>query len=207
VSKSRVETLSDGIFAIAITLLVLTIPQPENYRDLGHELARRWPSMAAYVVSFAVIGIMWLNHHSIFQRFERVDRPLFYINLLLLATIVFIPYPTGVLGEALRLGEGARVAAVAYSITMTINAYTWALLWLYAIRGRRLLEPDFPESQRATATLLFTIGTVVYTASIGVAFIDPYACLAFHAALAVYYALDPVSRRASRAGVGGPDTR
>jgi uncharacterized membrane protein len=204
-SKSRVETLSDGIFAIAITLLVLTIPQPGNYRDLGHELALRWPSMAAYVVSFGVIGIMWLNHHSIFRHFERVDRPLFYCNLLLLLTIVFIPYPTGVLGEALQRGEGARVAAVAYSITMAINAYSWALLWLYASRGRRLLEPGFPEAERVTASVLFTIGTVVYTASIGVALVSAYACLAFHALLAVYYALDPLSRRAARAGSSRPE--
>src|SRR5205085_2013783 len=128
--------------------------------------------------------------------FERIDRPLFYANLLLLLTIVFIPYPTGVLGEALRRGEGARVAAVAYSITMTVNAYTWALLWLYASRGRRLLEPAFPESQRVTATVLFTIGPALYTLSIGIAFVDPYACLAFHGIVAVYYALDPLSRRA-----------
>lgn len=196
-SKSRVETLSDGIFAIAITLLVLTIPQPDNYRHLGHELARRWPSLAAYVVSFGIIGIMWLNHHSIFSNFERVDRGLFYLNLLLLLTIVFIPYPTGVLGEALRRGDGARVAAVAYSITMTVNAYAWAALWLYASRRRRLLEPGFPEPRRATATFAFTIGTIVYTLSIGVALLDAYACLTFHALLAVYYALDPLSRRAA----------
>lgn len=197
-SKSRVEMLSDGIFAIAITLLVLTIPPPTDYRHLGHELANRWPSLAAYAVSFGVIGIMWLNHHSVFGNFARVDRGLFYLNLALLMTIVFLPYPTGVLGEALRRGEGARVAAVAYSVTMTVNAYAWGAVWLYASGRRRLLEPEFPEDRRAGATLAFTVGTILYTLSIGVALLNAYACLAFHGLLAVYYALDPLSRRASR---------
>src|SRR5881227_1022810 len=94
VGKGRVEAFSDGVFAIAITLLVLTIPQPHDFRHLVHSLTDLWPNLAAYVVSFAVIGIMWLNHHSIFSAFERIDRGLFYLNLLLLMTITFLPYPT-----------------------------------------------------------------------------------------------------------------
>jgi uncharacterized membrane protein len=197
-SKERVETLSDGVFAIAITLLVLTIAQPDRYSDLAQQLADRWPAFAAYVVSFAVIGIMWFNHHSIFAHFERVDRGFVYLNLLLLMTIVFIPYPTGIFGQALRKGEGAQTAAVFYSVVMTVNAFAWSALWVYASRGRRLLSPDFPEAQRGVATVLFTIGSALYTITIGVAFISAYACLAFHAILAVYYALDPLSRRAAR---------
>ena len=199
-SKARVEAFSDGVFAIAITLLVLTIAQPADYHHLARQLADRWPSLAAYVVSFIVIGIMWLNHHSIFGHFGRVDRGLVYLNLLLLLTVVFIPYPTGVFGEALRRGEGARVAAVVYSATMTLNAYSWAALWLYASARRRLLAESFPEEARRTATLLFVVGTFAYTISIGVALINAYACLAFHGLLAVYYALDPLSRGAASVG-------
>jgi uncharacterized membrane protein len=195
--------VSDGIFAIAITLLVLTIAPPKDYRHLASQLGGQWPSFAAYVVSFAVIGIMWFNHHSIFVHFERVDRAFFYLNLLLLMTIAFLPYPTGVLGQALGTGHGARTAAVFYSATMTINAFAWSALWLYASLGRRLLHPSFPEEQRAMATVLFTLGTVVYVLSIGVAFVSAYACLTFHAVLAVYYALDPLSRRAARAAPSG----
>src|SRR5437764_4783488 len=125
-NKSRVEAFSDGVFAIAITLLVLTIAEPGSYGDLGHQLWERWPSLAAYVVTFAVIGIMWLNHHSIFNNLERVDRPLVYLNHLLLLTVVFLPYPTGVLGEALRQGKGTTVAAVVYTVAMAVNAYCWA---------------------------------------------------------------------------------
>ncbi|HZB97993.1 MAG TPA: TMEM175 family protein [Candidatus Sulfotelmatobacter sp.] len=198
-NKGRIEAFSDGVFAIAITLLILTIAPPDNYRDLPHQLADRLPSLAAYVVSFTVIGIMWLNHHSIFAHFAKVDRPLLYLNLLLLMTVAFLPYPTEVFGRALREGEGARTAAAVYSITMAINAYAWAALWLYASQRRRLLSTAFPEAQRGIATVLFSVGTVVYTVSIGVAFLSPFACLAFHAALAIYYAFDPLSRRAARA--------
>jgi uncharacterized membrane protein len=204
VNKSRLEAFSDGVFAIAITLLVLTIAQPTNYHDLAHELANRWPALAAYTVSFVVIGIMWLNHHSIFGHLAQVDRPLIYLNLLLLLTVVFIPYPTGILGEALRQQEGARVAAVVYSVTMVLNAYAWGALWLYASTGRRLLHDDFPEPQRGTATVAFTIGAVMYTLAVGLAFINAYACLVFHGLLASYYALDPLSRRAANSNKADP---
>jgi uncharacterized membrane protein len=195
-STTRLETFSDGVFAIAITLLVLTIAQPSNYHHLSHDLASRWPSLAAYLVSFAVIGIMWLNHHTFFSHIDHVDRALIYLNLLLLMTIAFIPYPTGVLGQALARGAGARTAAVFYSTTMFLNACCWTAMWLYSSAGRRLLAPEFPETQRRRSTLLFTAGGGVYAVAIGIAFVSAYACLAFHGALAVYYALDPLSRGA-----------
>jgi uncharacterized membrane protein len=197
-NKARLEAFSDGIFAIAITLLVLTISQPSNYHDLGHELASRWPSFAAYVVSFAVIGIMWLNHHSIFSHIGQVDRGLILFNLLLLLTIAFLPYPTGVFGQALREQSGTTVAAVFYSCTMAVNALAWAALWLYASTNRRLLVATFPESERHMATLLFTIGTFAYILAVGVAFLSPIASLTIQGVFAVYYALDPVSRRVAR---------
>jgi uncharacterized membrane protein len=205
VSKARVEAVTDGIFAIAITLLVLTIAQPDDDRRLTHQLVQRWPSLAAYVVSFAVIGIMWFNHHSIFGHIARVDRPLFYLNLFLLMTVAFLPYPTGVLGQALGRGEGTRAAAVFYSATMVVNAFAWSALWLYASTDRRLLERAFPEARRVAATIAFTSGTVAYVVALAVALINAYACLAFHGALALYYALDPLSRRAAGSGSEAPD--
>jgi uncharacterized membrane protein len=195
VNRARLETFSDGVFAIAITLLVLTITAPTDYGHLGAELLDRWPALAAYVVSFVVIGIMWLNHHSLFTRFATVDRPLFYLNLAVLLTVVLLPYPTGVLGEALRRGEGAHEAAVFYSALMTVNAWCWAGLWLYASAGRRLLVEDYPESERRPATIAFTGGTVLYTLTIVVALVSPVACLAAHGVLALWYAFDPLATR------------
>jgi uncharacterized membrane protein len=196
--KGRVEAFSDGVFAIAITLLVLTIPTPNDFKHLGTELANRWPAYAAYLVSFAVIGIMWVNHHTVFNHFARLDRNVVYLNLVLLATVVFVPYPTGIFGEALQRGEGERVAAVFYSMVMTVNAVAWAAVWLYGSSARRLLDPAFPEEQRRTATVLFTIGPFFYFGTIVVGLINAYACLAVHGALAVYYALDPLARWVTR---------
>jgi uncharacterized membrane protein len=196
--KGRLEAFSDGVFAIAITLLVLTIRQPVHYRHLGTELVDQWPAYAAYLVSFAVIGIMWVNHHTVFDHFERLDRNVVYLNLTLLATIVLIPYPTQVFGEALQRGEGERVAAGFYSIVMTLNALCWTAVWLYGSSRRRLLGPDFPEDQRRTATILFNFGSVIYLLTIGVGLVNAYACLAVHGALAVYYALDPLARWVSK---------
>jgi uncharacterized membrane protein len=197
-SKSRLESFSDGIFAFAITLLVLTIAQPTDYRELSHQLASRWPSLIAYMVSFVVIGIMWLNHHSLFRHFEHVDRGVVYINMLLLMTITFLPYPTGVLGQALARGQGAQTAAVVYAVTMAVNAWAWSALWLYGSHRRRLLHEDFPEGERGTATLMFTIGVVMYTLAVGVAFLNAYAFLILQAAFALYYAIDPITRRPKR---------
>jgi uncharacterized membrane protein len=203
VNKTRIEAFSDGVFAIAITLLVLTVAQPRTYQNLTHVLATQWPSLAAYIVSFAVIGIMWVNHHSVFTHLDHVDRGLLYINLLLLMTIAFLPYPTGVLGQALAKGQGTRSAAVLYGIVMAVNACMWGLMWLYASGHRRLLRADFPENERGTATLLFTWGVIAYTLAVGVAFLNAYAFLALQGALAVYYAFDPISRRAARSGQRG----
>jgi len=157
-NKERLETFSDGVFAIAITLLVLTIAQPSNYSALTHQLSKRWPSFAAYAVSFVVIGIMWLNHHTIFSHLDRIDSGLFYLNLLLLMTIVFIPYPTGVFGEALRRGQGARTAAIFYTAVMAVNACVWAALWLYASVGRRLLGAELPGVPEADSHHAFHRG-------------------------------------------------
>jgi uncharacterized membrane protein len=197
-SKSRLETFSDGVFAIAITLLVLTIAEPSNYNQLAHQLGQRWPDFAAYVVSFLVIGIMWLNHHTIFRYLEYVDRKLIYLNLFLLMTIAFLPYPTGVFGRALAHGTGATTAAVFYSVTMFLNACCWAGLWLHASKGRLLLGPEFPEGNRRKMTLLFAGGGGAYAIGIGIAFVNAFACLAFHGALAMYYALDPLARGTDR---------
>jgi uncharacterized membrane protein len=149
---------------------------------------------------------MWLNHHSVFTHFERIDRGLVYLNMLLLMTITFLPYPTGVLGDALARGRGTRTAAVVYAVTMAVNALAWAALWLYGSHKRRLLRPSFPEEERALATLLFTVGVVIYVLAVGVAFWNAYAFLGLQAALALYYALDPVTRRPGRQkrGGGGP---
>src|SRR5439155_2102750 len=118
-SSARVEAFSDGVFAIAITLLVLDIhvPAPESVGDdgLGAALAHAWPSYFAYLVSFLVIGIIWINHHSMFTMVRRVDRPVLFVNLTLLLFVSALPFPTKLLAEYLTEGGGSsHVAAAVY---------------------------------------------------------------------------------------------
>src|SRR3954468_8377027 len=116
-SKARLEAFSDGVFAIAITLLVLEIkvPSPHGGHSLAHGLVELWPSYAGFAVSFITIGIIWVNHHAVFANVESVDRALLFRNLLLLLTVSFIPFPTAVMAEYLRAGNGQDVAVSFYA--------------------------------------------------------------------------------------------
>src|SRR5919204_3710698 len=130
-STGRVEAFSDGVFAIAITLLILIIEPPSGGHALGHDLLRLWPSYLAYATSFVTVGIMWVNHHVLFRHFARADRPLLFLNILLLMLIAFVPFPTRVAAEFIRSADDRRAAALLYGTTMTITAILFISLWLY----------------------------------------------------------------------------
>ena len=112
---ARLETFSDGVFAIAATLLILEIKLPEGGQSLTHQLLHLWPSYSAYAVSFLTIGIMWINHHTLFRQVGRVDRTFLAINVIFLMVIAFIPFPTHVL--AAHLHQDAKAAALFYGLT------------------------------------------------------------------------------------------
>jgi uncharacterized membrane protein len=197
VSTSRLEAFSDGVFAIAITLLVLTIAVPDPHHiapgGLAKALGHQWPSYVAYVVSFLTIGIIWVNHHATFSHITRVDRPLLFINLLLLMTVSFIPFPTSLVSQYIRDGADARVAALVYACTMTAMAYAFNGLWVWAVH-RRLLHGGDEHYVRLRATIpRFGLGVVIYTATIVVALISPPASLVVFGAIAVFYIFDQQS--------------
>ncbi|WP_052372699.1 TMEM175 family protein [Amycolatopsis taiwanensis] len=123
--SGRVEAFSDGVFAIAITLLILEIkvPSADEHGGLWRALGAQWPSYAAYVVSFLIIGIMWVNHHQLFSYVARVDRTLMFLNLLLLMVVAAVPFPTAMLAEYLREDGASHVAAAVYSLVMVVMAY------------------------------------------------------------------------------------
>jgi uncharacterized membrane protein len=191
VGKSRLEAFSDGVFAIAITLLILEIKVPEGAgEDLPHQLADQWPSYVSYVVSFFVIGVIWLNHHALFAHLARVDRKLMALNLVLLFTVATIPWPTSLLATYMREGgDGERLAALIYSATMFAMGIVFGALWRYAARDRRLLGSDLTEDEIRSRTFRFTIGTPLYLVALLVALVSAPACLAINAALAIYYAI------------------
>src|SRR6185503_13494120 len=191
-SLGRLEAFSDGVFAIAITLLVLEIPVPSvEHGELPDALLDQWPVYAAYVVSFAIIGIIWINHHSVFGYIERVDRGLLFLNLNLLLWVALIPWPTSLLAEYMQAGgTDERAAALVYALTMTFMGASFGGLWLYIAHrpGVGAVSRLQPAEVRAR-TRRFVIGAPFYALSVGLALVSAPACLAVNAVLAVYYAL------------------
>jgi TMEM175 potassium channel family protein len=187
VETSRLEAFSDGVFAIAITLLILDVTVREGV-PLGEELTRIWPSYVAYAVSFLTIGVMWVNHHTIFSHIARADRVFLFLNLLLLLGIAFVPFPTGLLAEHIR-EPGARDAALAYGCTFIVIAIFFNLLWRYAAHEGRLIDPRADQREVSGITRSYLPGTLLYAAATLLAFASPWASAAAYAAIVAFYVI------------------
>jgi uncharacterized membrane protein len=184
----RLELFSDGVFAIAVTLLVLEIKPPEG-ENLGRELLDLWPSYAAYVTSFFTIGIIWVSHHFQFDRTTNVDRPTMFINLFLLMIVAFIPFPTAVLAQNLQSGQDiAAVAAAFYAGTLFLMSLSFNALAEY-IRHRGLIVGELPEELIHAFKRKGRVGLVGYLLAVGLAFVSPYLSLALCGAIAIFFAL------------------
>jgi Predicted integral membrane protein len=181
VPTTRLEAFSDGIFAIAITLLVLEIHVPAG-DHLWHKLGDLWPSYAGYVVSFLTIGIIWVNHHSTFSRITTVDRPLLFLNLLLLLTVAFLPFPTALVAEHLREGTDEDVAAAVYAASLLVMGAGFFATAVYAQRLHRLPR----EIIRAVAARN-AIGQGGYVLAFAMAFVSAAASLAICGLVALFY--------------------
>ena len=187
-TTNRLEAFTDGVFAIAITLLVLELNVPTG-DHLWHDLKDEWPSFAAFFVSFWVIGIIWVNHHGVLDHLARANRSLLYLNLLLLLTVVFIPFPTALLAEHLKSGADEKVAAVVYSGAFFAMALAYGLLWTYMTRHRELLGVELTDEEIRKTSVRFLIGNPVYGVAVAFAFISPAIVLVIIGLLAVYYAV------------------
>ena len=158
-ATSRVEAFSDGVFAIAITLLVLDIKiEPSQFDDLWRALGEEWPSYLAYVTSFLTVGGVWLAHHGLFSRLQAVDPVLMRLNLLLLMAVSFLPFPTALMAGALQGSESAeRAAVVVYGATSVVIEVLGAAAWRYAASQPGLMADHtapLPEAaQRRRGTL------------------------------------------------------
>jgi uncharacterized membrane protein len=185
-STGRLETFSDGVFAIAATLLVLEF-SVGNEANLGHELLRLWPSYLAYVTSFLTIGIIWMNHHHTVSFIGRVDRTFLFVNNLLLLTVAFLPFPTGLVGDAIQQGVGEQAAALAYAGTLVVMAILHQIWWQYARRNRRLISDGTPDSALRAVDRAYWPGVPMYAAVFVVAFFSPLAAVAITFAIAAFY--------------------
>src|SRR5215470_242113 len=172
--SGRLEAFSDGVFAVAITLLALdlVVPGPGGGQSLAYKLQHHSPSFAAFVVSFLTIGIIWVNHHTLFRNFADIDRPLLFLNLLLLFFVVCIPFATSTFAAYLRVpGFDASVAAAIYEGVFEGMSIAFGLLFWWAIRREHLKVALTPPAARA-ATIRFGLGNIGYIAAIGIAFVS-----------------------------------
>ncbi|MER6302810.1 TMEM175 family protein [Kitasatospora sp. NPDC001539] len=190
----RIEAFSDGVFAIAITLLVLEIriPQAHGAAELWRALGEQWPSYFAYVVSFLVIGVVWVNHHTLFGYLARIDRTLMFVNLLLLMLISALPFPTALVAQNLRNGSAANVAAAVYGGVMVGQAVVFGVFWNYATRTGHCFDERVDVAAARAGRWRFELGLAVYPLTVGLAFLSAPAALAVHGLLALYYAFNQV---------------
>jgi uncharacterized membrane protein len=200
-SKGRVEAFSDGVFAVAATLLIFNITVDKTAPGgLLAALLAAWPKYAAYGASFLTIGVMWINHHSLFERIARMNRQLVFLNLLLLMAIVFLPFPTAVLGSNIQVPGDANTAASLYGLNASVIALFFSAVWIYALTHPDLLTPGLDREEAMRSWPRFSIGLVAYLACIPLGQISPMAVVIVCAALGVYYLferLPDITRRAA----------
>jgi TMEM175 potassium channel family protein len=205
-STGRAEAFSDGVFAVAITVLVFGLLPIGTGKLDRTVLLQAWPQYFAYVVSFLTIGIMWMNHHTILAHVARVDRPLLIINLLLLMGIVAIPFPTALVAEHLR-GSGGTVATVTYGIVMIAISAGFDGLWVYVATHASALGAALPPEALRSSIPGFTLGGAAYVAgTLVAAFVSAVAGMVIFGALAVYYLFEHLPSPAEdAAGSSAPE--
>jgi uncharacterized membrane protein len=190
----RVEAFSDGVFAIAITLLILEIKIPHSAgsaTDLLKELLHLWPSYFAVVLSFVMIGIYWANHHYVFKLFEKTDHLLNLLNLLLLLFISFLPFPTSVLGSYMLDGTNQTIAATFYCVGLLLPAIAWSAVWLYACYGGKLVDRRLEPRFLKILTAKYVGSVAVYAIAALVSFIAFEFGLALCVGLTLLYLTPP----------------
>jgi uncharacterized membrane protein len=184
---NRLEAFTDGVFAIAATLLILEITvDTSRTNDLGSALLHLWPSYLAYVTSFITIGIIWMNHHTCVETIARVDRVFLFLNLLLLMTVSFLPFPTRLVAHYLQR-PGEQTAVYAYGVTLVVMAIIYNVWWRYASTGRRLIGENVPESRVRAITQAFNPGVPIYALTVLVAVFSPLASVFLTFAIAAFY--------------------
>jgi uncharacterized membrane protein len=192
----RIEAFSDGVFAIAITLLIIEIgvPTVTSEHTLSYELRHLWPEYGAYVLSFITIGIYWANHNSFYRLFVRSDHYFLLINVFFLMAIAFIPFPTAVLGEYLDDAHERKAAVVFYGIGLALPAFTWSCLWWYGLLDNLIDENLHPQYVRFL-TFQFGVSVLLFVTAIAIALWEPYVGLAITVGITALYLLPPKPRR------------
>lgn len=188
-SRGRLEAFSDGVIAVAITLLALNlaVTGPGHHESLAQQLADRWPIFVAYVISFFTVGIIWVNHHALIADLRTVDRTLMFLNLVLLLFVVAIPFGTALMAQYLTAGGfDASLAMAIYSGILEGMSIGFAAIYAWSLGEGRRHHP-IPNDVRRSAWWRFTGGGAVYIVAALAAFISPLIALAIVGLVAIYY--------------------
>jgi uncharacterized membrane protein len=193
VSTQRLEAFSDGVFAIATTLLILEIKIP-SHDDLLHSslfdyLLKIWPKYFAYAFSFISIGIYWSNHHYIFKLYKRTNHIFNMMNVLFLMVISFLPFPTAIFGDYINDADHRQNAVTFYAFGIFLPAFVWFMMWLYAKHKKRLIDERLSDRFIRHLTRLFLFSNILYLAAILISLISPTASILLNITLTLLYLL------------------
>ena len=193
-TTQRIEAFSDGVFAIAITLLILEIKVPHGKVEGGASLARAlcdlWPSYFAYVLSFLIIGIYWANHHYVFQLYRHTNHVFNLLNVFFLMCISFLPLPTAVLGDYVTDAAEQKTAVTFYALGLFLPAFSWSAMWLYS-RHSRLLDRNLTAEFCRRLTRQYLFSALLYVLSFALSFWSAPVSLAISVGLTLLYLLPP----------------
>jgi uncharacterized membrane protein len=191
-STGRLEAFSDGVFAVAATLLVLNVAVPivTGTETLAHALGHQWPVYVAYATSFITIGIIWINHHACISRLRSADHPILILNLLLLMWVALLPFATALMTDYLRLGHGEHLALAIYAGTLLVMSISFvALNWFILFRRPQLLRDQLDLAARRRIISRGAVGLAPYALAAALAVLSPYVTLAICVAVAIFYSL------------------
>jgi uncharacterized membrane protein len=195
--SGRTETISDGVFAIAITLLVLNlhVPGAVEQKDAGgalQALVDEWPAYLSYLATFLTVALVWMNHHALFTHIRYVDQKLQWINIAILLGICLAPFPNALVADALRTGlssEAAKAAAGAYGLVFMLMTLPWIFVWERLARRPELLRPPYTAAWARRERVRGALGAAVYACGIGIAWISPLLAMGLFLLLALFYAV------------------
>jgi uncharacterized membrane protein len=188
-SLNRFEAFSDGVFAIAVTLLVIEIKPPDLSQATSSEavakLLQVFPHVLSYATSFIVIGVIWINHHALFHFIKRVDRTILVINLLLLMCVAFIPYPTALIGEY----RTSLPVVVFYGLTLALTGFAYNALWFYVVRRYITSQKIIHQKTVQKATIWTLSYPISYLVAAGLAFININLSIVLYILIPSFYLL------------------
>ena len=191
-TTQRIEAFSDGVFAIAITLLILEIRLPHTdatHGSVANALVSLWPSYFAYIFSFVMIGIYWVNHHYIFKIYQKTDHVFNLLNVFFLMCISFLPFPTAVLGEHLLDVKEQKTVIIFYVFGLMLPAASWFLAWLYASSHYRLIDGRLSPHFVNYLTKQYGFSVIFYLFALVVSVFQPVVGIAIAVGLTLLYLL------------------